>query len=169
MSIDRQPVLAPTGVHEVGAPLERGSPDANEPEGRQEERPLRAGRGTPPWITHSSTSSSPCPWGGPTGTEGRQSFDQLEHLQQRREQVLGLAERRGIGNIRVFGSLAREEADNSSDLDLLVDLAPGRGLVALGGFAEELASLLGMRVDVATVPELKPRIRDLVLAEAVPL
>lgn len=109
------------------------------------------------------------PQTGPTGTEGRQSFDQLERLQQRREQVLGLAERRGIGNIRVFGSVARGEVDDSSDLDLLVDLSPGHGLFALGGFAEELAALLGTRVDVATVAELKPRIRERVLAEAVAL
>lgn len=98
-----------------------------------------------------------------------QAAEQLERLQRRRGQILELAERRGIRNIRIFGSVARGEADDRSDLDLLVDVAPGRGLFALGGFAEELAALLGTRVDVATVPELKPRIRERVLAEAVPL
>jgi predicted nucleotidyltransferase/uncharacterized protein with HEPN domain len=109
------------------------------------------------------------PPSGRTDTDGPQSVDRLERLQRRREQILGLAERRGIRNIRVFGSVARGEADDSSDLDLLVDLSPGHGLFALGGFAEELAALLGTRVDVATVAELKPRIRERVLAEAVAL
>lgn len=69
----------------------------------------------------------------------------------------------------MFGSVARDEARSSSDLDLLVDLEPGRSLVDLGGLLMDLTELLGVDVDVVTEASLKPRVRTRVLAEAVPL
>lgn len=59
--------------------------------------------------------------------------------------------------------------DAESDVDFLVDLEPGRGLLDLGGFQMELENVLGRRVDVVTERGLRPRIRARVLREAIPL
>jgi predicted nucleotidyltransferase len=71
--------------------------------------------------------------------------------------------------VRVFGSVARGDADGSSDVDLLVDLDPDRSLFDLGGLLMDLTELLGADVDVVTEASLKPRVRNRVLAEAVAL
>ncbi len=71
--------------------------------------------------------------------------------------------------VRVFGSVARGEADRESDIDFLVELETGRSLLDLGGLQMELESLLGRRVDVVTERGLKARIRERVLREAVPV
>jgi predicted nucleotidyltransferase len=90
-------------------------------------------------------------------------------LKEKREEILRIAARYGARNVRVFGSLARGEADEQSDIDLLVELEPGRSLFDLGGLQFELERLLGCRVDVVTERGLKARIRQRVLREAVPL
>ena len=90
-------------------------------------------------------------------------------LRGKRNEILRLATNYGARNVRVFGSLARGEADEASDLDLLVELDPGRSLLDLGGLQFELEALLGCRVDVVTERGLKLRIRDRVLREAVPI
>jgi hypothetical protein len=72
-------------------------------------------------------------------------------------------------NIRVFGSVARGEATAASDVDLLVDLEPGRSLLDLSALRLDLCDLLGREVDVVTTASLHPTIRDQVLAEAVAL
>ena len=87
----------------------------------------------------------------------------------KRQAILQLAAQYGAFNVRVFGSVARGEAGPESDLDLLVDLEPGRSLLDLGGLLLDLRDLLEVSVDVATVPMLKARIRERVLAESVPL
>jgi predicted nucleotidyltransferase len=74
-----------------------------------------------------------------------------------------------VVKLRVFGSLARGEAGAGSDIDLLVDLKPGRTLLDLAGFRREAAEILDTPVDVATADMLKERIRDEVLTEALPL
>jgi hypothetical protein len=86
-----------------------------------------------------------------------------------RESILKAATRHGARNVRVFGSAARGEDDPSSDLDLLVELEPGRTLLDLGGLVSDLEALLGVPVDVVTEKGLRRRIRDRVLGEAVPL
>ncbi len=71
--------------------------------------------------------------------------------------------------LRVFGSLARGEAGPESDIDLLVDLRPGRTLVDLAGFRREATEILDLPVDVATADMLKERVRGEAVAEALPL
>jgi uncharacterized protein len=90
-------------------------------------------------------------------------------LSESREEVLQIAAKYGAHNVRVFGSVARGDADEMSDLDFLVEMEPGRSLLDLGGLQAELEVLLGCRVDVVTEMGLKTRIRDRVLGEAVPV
>jgi len=92
-----------------------------------------------------------------------------ERVAQKRAEVLGAAARHGARNLRVIGSVARGEARPDSDLDLLVDLDKGRSLLDHAALVIELETLLGCKVDVATEQGLRPRVRDRVLAEAVPL
>jgi uncharacterized protein len=93
----------------------------------------------------------------------------LDELKARREAILTLARRRGAVSVRVFGSVARAEADAASGLDFLVELEPGRSLLDLGGLLTDLEELLHCKVDVLTPAMLKPRLRERVLREAVPL
>ena len=86
-----------------------------------------------------------------------------------RAELLAAAARHGARNVRVFGSVARGEPVEGSDLDLLVDLEPGRTLMDLGGLLMDLQSGLHIRVDLATERMLRPEIRQRVLADAVPL
>ena len=90
-------------------------------------------------------------------------------LKQKREQVLETAARYGAYDVRIFGSVARGEANDASDVDILVNLEPGRSLMDLGGLLYDLQKLLGIEVDVVTEKGLRSRIRDQVLREAVPL
>lgn len=90
-------------------------------------------------------------------------------LRRNRRRLLDAARQRGVRRLRVFGSLARGEAGPASDIDLLVDLEPGRTLLDLAAFRREAEEILGTPVDVATSDMLKERIRTAVVAEAVPL
>jgi predicted nucleotidyltransferase len=90
-------------------------------------------------------------------------------LKTKREEILKVCAKYGAHNVRVFGSVARGEADEKSDIDFLVEIEPGRTLFDLGGLLYDLEQLLGCRVDVVTGRGLKPRIRERVLREAVPL
>ena len=77
--------------------------------------------------------------------------------------------RYGATNPRLFGSVARGDAEEDSDLDLLVDLAPGGGneLLRVAGLAEELSELLGVRVDVVAATLLRDKVSATALADAV--
>lgn len=90
-------------------------------------------------------------------------------LRRRRKAAIDAAEKRRAHNVRVFGSVARGEDTETSDIDLLVDLEEGVGLLDLIGLERELSELLGLEVDVVPADTLKPRIRARVLAEAIPL
>jgi uncharacterized protein len=76
---------------------------------------------------------------------------------------------RGVRKVRLFGSVARGDESESSDVDLLVDLDDGVSLVDLIGLKRELSDLLGCGVDVVPARSLKPGIAERVLAEATPL
>jgi len=94
---------------------------------------------------------------------------QVDLLAGKREEVLRIAAKYGARKVRVFGSVARGEADGQSDVDFLVEMEPGRSLLDLGGLQMELEALLGCSVDVVTERALKARVRERVLQEAVPL
>ena len=93
----------------------------------------------------------------------------LDSLHAVRGQILAAASRRGLREVRVFGSVARGDAVETSDVDLLVAPGPDTTLFDLSGFALEVEEIVGRHVDVATPRGLKARIRDRVLAEAVAL
>ena len=90
-------------------------------------------------------------------------------IETHRAELLALARRRGITGVRVFGSMSRGDANNNSDVDLLVTLAPGTSALALGGLLLDAQDLLGRRVDVVTEANLHPALRERVMALAVPL
>jgi len=92
-----------------------------------------------------------------------------ELLKAKREEILRICAKYGARNVRVFGSAARGEADEESDIDFLVEMEAGRSLFDLGGLQYELEQLLGRPVDVVTERGLKARIRERVLKETVPL
>ena len=93
----------------------------------------------------------------------------INELKKKRDEILRIAEKHGASNIRVFGSIARGDADEISDVDFLVEMEPGRSLFDLGGLLMDLQELLGCNVDVVTEKGLKERIKDKVLKEAVTL
>jgi hypothetical protein len=86
-----------------------------------------------------------------------------------RSALLAAAERRRARDVRVFGSVARGENSESSDVDLLVSLDAGASLLDLIGFACDAEDILGVRVDVGTPESLRPHVRDEVLADAATL
>ena len=90
-------------------------------------------------------------------------------LKEKREEILRIAAQHGAHNVRVFGSVARGEADAQSDIDLLVEFAPDRSLLDHAALWLELQELLGCKVDVVSEGGVKARIRDRVLREALPV
>jgi predicted nucleotidyltransferase len=90
-------------------------------------------------------------------------------IETHRAELLALARSRGVTGVRVFGSMSRGDGGDDSDVDLLVTLAPGTSLLALGGLLLDAQDLLGRRVDVVTEASLHPALRDRVMALAVPL
>lgn len=92
----------------------------------------------------------------------------LQDLQRVRHSILEAAARRGARRVRVFGSIARGDATDSSDVDVLVEFEPGRSLLDQVHLVDDLQELLGRPVDVVAEGGLLPRDSH-ILAEAVPL
>jgi uncharacterized protein len=90
-------------------------------------------------------------------------------LREYRFQISEIAARYGIESVRVFGSMARGDANAESDIDLLVTLPPGRSGLALGGLLMDVQELTGRKVDVVTEASLHPQLRQRILSEAIPL
>ena len=111
-----------------------------------------------------------CKMGEARGTKVDKKIGEIERLlKSKREEILEIAARHGAINVRIFGSASRGEAGEESDIDLLVDVGPGRTPFFPGGLLADLEELLGWRVDVVTAEGLHWYIRDRVLNEAVPL
>ncbi|MBV9852003.1 MAG: nucleotidyltransferase family protein [Armatimonadetes bacterium] len=94
-------------------------------------------------------------------------FQQL--VNEKRGDILRLAAEHDARSVRLFGSVGRGEAGPNSDVDLLVEMEPGRTLRDMGGLLMDLQDLLGRRVDLVEPEGLHWMIRDRVLAEAKPL
>jgi hypothetical protein len=92
-----------------------------------------------------------------------------ELVKEKREEILRIAAKHGARNVRVFGSVARRDADEKSDIDFLVEMEPGRSLLDHAALWLELQEVLGRKVDVVSDRGIKARIRERVLREAVPL
>jgi predicted nucleotidyltransferase len=93
----------------------------------------------------------------------------LAEIRARREQILAIARTHGASDVRIFGSVARGDANAQSDVDFLVRLEPGRSLLDQGGLLMDLRELLGIQVDVVTEGALSGRFGEKVLNEAAPL
>ena len=92
-----------------------------------------------------------------------------EILKEKRRVILRIATKYGAHNVRLFGSMARSEAEPDSDVDILVKMELGRTLLDLVGLWQDLEELLGCKVDVITEGGISPYLRDRIMAEAVPL
>jgi predicted nucleotidyltransferase len=86
-----------------------------------------------------------------------------------RDRIEKIADKYGILSIQLFGSVARGNADDLSDVDLLVSTKEGTSLLSLGGFQVEVERLLGRKVDVVTLEGLRPKVKERALQEAVAL
>ncbi|ELS04743.1 putative nucleotidyltransferase [Xenococcus sp. PCC 7305] len=90
-------------------------------------------------------------------------------LKEKRSEIIRIAEVYGASNIRIFGSVARDEATKNSDIDFLMDIEPGKNLLNRIALIQDLEDLLGCKVDVAKPEILHECIRERVLKEAIPL
>jgi predicted nucleotidyltransferase len=92
-----------------------------------------------------------------------------EDIRDKRAAILAIAGRYGAHDVRIFGSVARGDATEDSDLDLIVRFDPGRSLLDHGGLIMDLRELLGIKVDVIDEEAMRERFRSLALREAIPL
>jgi len=92
-----------------------------------------------------------------------------DDILRRRDEIIAIAKRYGASDIRIFGSVARGDATENSDVDFIVRFEPGRSLFDHGGLVMDLRELLGMKVDVIDEDAMRPRFRENVTKEVVPL
>ena len=90
-------------------------------------------------------------------------------IQAHRQEIIEIAERRGFSNVRLFGSMARGDASEDSDVDLLVTAKPKTTLIGLVGLSLDVEELLKRKVDVLTDDAIYHLLRDRILSEAVSL
>jgi predicted nucleotidyltransferase len=93
----------------------------------------------------------------------------LEQLRARRAELIALADRHKADNVRIFGSVARGEAGEHSDVDILVHFREGASLFDLIHLIDDTSALIKAKVDVVSDGGLSPYLEKRILAEAVPL
>jgi uncharacterized protein len=106
---------------------------------------------------------------GPVEVRGLPDTQIGRRLRRHRRAIVDAARRRGATNVRVFGSVARGEDTASSDVDILVDLSDGVGVVGLVGLERELSEILKRSVDVVPAAGLKATVAKRVAYEAIAL
>jgi len=94
-------------------------------------------------------------------------MDITKVLREKREEILAIAKSYGAYNVRIFGSTVRNEANENSDVDILVSFERGRTIIDLVSLNDELESLLGKKVQVVTDGGIPPYLKDTILSEAV--
>lgn len=87
----------------------------------------------------------------------------------RNEILFRFAKRKKLSNLRVFGSVARGEDTENSDIDFLVSTSPGTTLLDLGGLCADLEDFFGQNFDLVEENALPAKFRETVLKEAIPL
>ena len=92
-----------------------------------------------------------------------------DDIHKRRDEIIAVGRRYGASDFRIFGSVARGDADEASDLDLVVRFETGRSLFDQGGLLMDLRDLLGVKVDIVSEGALNGRFGQLVRREAVPI
>lgn len=90
-------------------------------------------------------------------------------VRERRSEILRIADQHGARRVRLFGSVIRGEDQDTSDLDLLVEMREDRDLLDRIALKQDLEDLLGVDVDVVTENALHPILRSRILSEAVEL
>jgi predicted nucleotidyltransferase len=90
-------------------------------------------------------------------------------LRAARPQILRLVHEAGGEHVRVFGSVARADDGEGSDVDLLFVMRRPLSLMELGRLEAEVSTAVGVAVDLVPESSLRPALRDRALAEAVPL
>jgi predicted nucleotidyltransferase len=93
----------------------------------------------------------------------------LEQLRARRAELIALADRHKAENVRIFGSVARGEAGEDSDVDILVHFREGASLFDLVHLIDDTSALIEAKVDVVSDGGLSPYLEKRILSEAVPL
>ena len=93
----------------------------------------------------------------------------INQLAARRAEINRLAEKYHVSNVRVFGSIARGESTEGSDVDILVTTSPQTSLFDLGGLLEDLREMLGCNIDLVPENSIKPSLRKRIIGEAIPL
>lgn len=96
-------------------------------------------------------------------------MDVVDLIVKKRKEILEICRRYGATNVRVFGSCARDDYSDSSDVDLLVDFPDGYDFGTLCELSDRLEKLLGRKVDLGTESMLRPRVKNTVLSEAIAL
>ena len=100
---------------------------------------------------------------------GSQIVDSDELVNEKRAQIVQIAKANGATRVRIFGSFARGTTRLDSDLDLIIDLEPGRHLLDLVAIKQDFEDLLGRQVHVVTEAAISPYIRDEILRDAISL
>ena len=90
-----------------------------------------------------------------------------EKIQQQREEIIEVAGRHRAVNVRLFGSVARGEEHEISDIDMLVDFLPGASLLDQVALIQDLSDKLQRKVDVVSTRALNPHLREDILKEAI--
>ena len=93
----------------------------------------------------------------------------LSDIQAKRAEILKLADKYGADNVRVFGSVVRGTAGPASDVDILVRFSENCSLLDHIALMQDLAAMLGVKVDLVNEKVLHPFVRDRVLSEVVSL